>query len=66
MSAPETIHIPAKQQLRCRAEIWRHSGHYAERIVSPDCDLQLVYARGRKYLAADERRRFLEVAARAP
>ena len=29
-------------------------------------DLQLVDARGRKYLAADERRRFLEAAARAP
>ena len=29
-------------------------------------DLQLVDARGRKYLAADERRRFLEPAARAP
>ena len=28
-------------------------------------DLQLVDARGRKYLAADERRRFLEAAARA-
>ena len=28
-------------------------------------DLQPVDARGRKYLAADERRRFLEVAARA-
>ena len=29
-------------------------------------DLQLVDARGRKYLAADERRRFLEAAVRAP